>query len=306
MTIQLANDVAARAPISRSPSGSWACHAASKRPSALGEPVKTPRSPVSASWRALDAWQEAKTRAAADVSAALSWTTAASSSRRSRSAAASEREAACSKAQAEAPASPSVGTGSSGLLELAGQCLVWTERRRDPMGQPGATGDELGGTRVQCSSARRTEIGVNGGPVQRMGKGQLRCQSAFAQESGRHRRIDRLLGIGQLSDRQRSLTRAHDAPAPKLPPRMPGLAAESPATRARITAESSRGAGRALSSPFNPGDPDLIEQRPAVESVSFGVRSQSSCRSLRQRPKPQRARQLDEILTRSDRPVGHG
>ena len=69
------------------------------------------------------------------------------------------------------------------------------------MGQSGATGDQLGGTCVQCSSAGWTEVGVNSGPIQRMSKGQLGRQSAFTQESGRHRRIDRLLGIGQLSHR---------------------------------------------------------------------------------------------------------
>src|ERR1035438_10420560 len=70
-TIQLVRDVAARAPTSRSVCGSWACHAASKRPSALGDPVYTPRSPVRASRRALGAWQDARTRAAAGEAAAL-------------------------------------------------------------------------------------------------------------------------------------------------------------------------------------------------------------------------------------------
>jgi hypothetical protein len=41
-----------------------------------------------------------------------------------------------------------VGAGTSGLLELAGQILIWTHRRRDPMGEPSATGDEFSSTRV--------------------------------------------------------------------------------------------------------------------------------------------------------------
>ena len=65
MTIQLAMDVAARAPISRSVFGSCASHTASNRRSALGDPVKTPRTPVKASRRALEPSQEARARAAA-------------------------------------------------------------------------------------------------------------------------------------------------------------------------------------------------------------------------------------------------
>ena len=42
-------------------------------------------------------------------------------------------------------------------------------------------------------------------------------------------------------------------------------------------------------------DPDLIEQRPTVESVSFCVRSQASCRSFRQCPKPKRSRQVNQV-----------
>ena len=38
-TIQLASDVAARAPISDSVAGSWLCHAANRRSSASSDPV---------------------------------------------------------------------------------------------------------------------------------------------------------------------------------------------------------------------------------------------------------------------------
>ena len=54
ITIQFASDVAARAPISASTAGSCACHAASKRSSALGDPRNTSSRPVKASRRALD------------------------------------------------------------------------------------------------------------------------------------------------------------------------------------------------------------------------------------------------------------
>ena len=106
MTIQLASEVAACPPTSGSRSSSCACQAASKRPSAPGEPVSTPSSPVSASRRALATWQEARARAAAEVLAESRWNPAESKNRRSRSSPAAESKAACSIAQAEASASP--------------------------------------------------------------------------------------------------------------------------------------------------------------------------------------------------------
>ena len=60
----------------------------------------------------------------------------------------------------------------------------------------------------------------------------------------------------------------------------------SAATRARITADSSRGAGRPPSSLLQSGNTDLIEQRSAVEGVSFRVGSQSSRPEVRQRSQP--------------------
>ena len=131
--IKLASDVAARAPISVSVTRSCASHAASRRCSAVGDPVKTPSSPSSASQRALETWHNRKTLAAADVSAALSSTEAASSSRRSRSAASTDNAAACSIAHAAAAASPapaavraasssSVASWSSGPSDAATKC----------------------------------------------------------------------------------------------------------------------------------------------------------------------------------------
>ena len=70
MTIQLAREVAARAPMFGSLSGLCADQAATRRSSVFGDPVYTPRRPSRASRRALVTRQLVRTRAAPSVSAA--------------------------------------------------------------------------------------------------------------------------------------------------------------------------------------------------------------------------------------------
>jgi hypothetical protein len=139
-----------------------------------GRSGEHPQQPGQASRRALETWQEARTRAAAAVSAALSRITAASSSRRSRSCAAA-------KAQPPVPAPRPRRLRHrrprwpGRTLRVHRQRLVGTQRRRGPVGQSRAAGHDLSRPRVQFPPARRTEIGVDRRPVQRMGKGQLRA-----------------------------------------------------------------------------------------------------------------------------------
>ena len=262
MTIQLVREVAARAPISPSVAGSWACHAASRRPSALGDPVNTPSSPVRASRRALETWQDARTRAAAAVSAALRRTTAASSSRRF-SVLRSRGQGGRLFERPRRGAQVTGGHGGQGgRFELTRQRLVRTQRRRGPVGQLRATGDGLGCSSVQFSPARRTEIGVDRGPVQRMGKGQLRRRSAFGQQSGGDRRIHLAARVGQPGHRR---DRRHRRVLPKHAKLPPGMTEPRPGAR-----------------PPGRGSPRTAPVAPAARDRS--PRSARRCRSRRAGP----------------------
>ena len=83
--------------------------------------------------------------------------------------------------------------------------------------------------------------------------------------------------------------------APRLRPGTPGLEAGAlPCARARHRPALVVPA-IAPSLAFSADDTDLVEQRPAVERVPFGVGDQAGRSSLRQRSESERARQLDEI-----------
>jgi len=75
-------------------------------------------------------------------------------------------------------------------------------------------------------------------------------------------------------------------------PRIPGDGRE-PGTRERMTAESSEEQGEALSSPFIPIP--ISSSNGPVESVSFCVRSQASCRLFSTMPQAQARSPVNQV-----------
>jgi hypothetical protein len=92
------------------------------------------------------------------------------------------------------------GGGPGGRLELTGQGVIGTQRRRRPVGQPGAAGHDLGRPAMQFPANSRTQIGVDRRPIQRVGEGQLKRRRRFGYEPGGDRRIDLPLRAGQPGD----------------------------------------------------------------------------------------------------------
>jgi hypothetical protein len=128
-----------------------------------------------------------------------------------------------------------------------------------------------------------------------MGEGQLRHQGAFTQQPRFDRRIHLTLSVGQPGDRldgrhRRVLTQHRSGGQEGLSGRRErGHAGED---------HRSQLPGRPqppISGRAQPDNADLVEQRPAVEGVSFGMGGQSPCSSPRKHSQTQRARQLGQI-----------
>ena len=199
-TIQLVSEVAARAPISDSDAGSWSAtprEVDPRRSASRHRRQGAPSRPLAE--RCLLGKGRGLVRRP-NESAASSWETAASSSRRSRSSDAGESRAACSNAHAAVPNSPSAtllrANSSSSLASASsrpGDAAIRCTRRACPTTHSAATG-------VEHLAASRAEVGVDGSPVERMSKGQLRGDNELAHDARRDGFIDGIGCVCQFGD----------------------------------------------------------------------------------------------------------